>query len=96
LHIKLARLTKALKKLNKDKIAENKRAKEEAQQAVLQLDQAQDERQLIEEEIQTRKAVKNRILALAAVQKIRLIEISLNLNQGERCEQQTVPPQGQC
>jgi hypothetical protein len=72
LHIKLARLTKALKKLNKDKIAENKRAKEEAQQAVLQLDQAQDERQLIEEEIQTRKAVKNRILALAAVQKIRL------------------------
>jgi hypothetical protein len=71
LHIKLARLTKALKKLNKDKIAENKRAKE-AQQAVLPLDQAQDERQLIEEEIQTRKAVKNRILALAAVQKIRL------------------------
>jgi hypothetical protein len=72
LHIKLARLTKAFKKLNKDKIAENKRAKEEAQQAVLQLDQAQDERQLIEEEIQTRKAAKNRILALAAVQKIRL------------------------
>jgi hypothetical protein len=72
LHIKLARLTKAFKKLKKDKIAENKRAKEEAQQAVLQLDQAQDERQLIEEEIQTRKAAKNRILALAAVQKIRL------------------------
>jgi hypothetical protein len=51
LHIKLARLAKALKKWNKDKIADNKKAQEEAQRIVLQLDQIQDEHSLTEEEI---------------------------------------------
>jgi hypothetical protein len=71
LHIKLARLAKALKKWNKEKIADNKKTQEEAQQ-LLQLEQIQDERSLTEEDIQTRKATKNKILGIAAIKKIRL------------------------
>jgi hypothetical protein len=47
-----------------------------AQQLVLQLDQFQDERQLTAEEYQLRMDAKNKILAVAAVRKIRLRQCS--------------------
>jgi hypothetical protein len=72
LHIKLTRLAKAPKKWHKEKVVANRRGSEQAQQLVLQMDQIQDERQLTESEFQHRKEAKNRILALAAVKKIRL------------------------
>jgi hypothetical protein len=72
LHIKLSRLAKELKKWSKQKTAEKKKETLAAQQLVLQLDQAQDECQLTGEEMRVRKEAKNKILAFAAVRKIRL------------------------
>jgi hypothetical protein len=72
LHIKLACLAKVLKRWNKEKAAESKKASEEAQLMVLQLDQVQDERQLTDEEFRRRTTTKNKILAIAAVKKLKL------------------------
>jgi hypothetical protein len=67
LHIKLARLAKALKKWHKEKVIESKWETATVQQVVLQFDQVQDEHPLTEEEHQLRKEAQHKILALAAV-----------------------------
>jgi hypothetical protein len=76
LHIKLARLAKTLKRWHKQRVAENRRESNQAQQLVLRIDQLQDERQLTDSEFQLKKEAKNRILALAAVKRIRLCQRS--------------------
>jgi hypothetical protein len=72
LHIKLARLAKALKRWNMQRIIASKQESVEAQQLVLQMDELEEERPLTKAETQTHKAAKNKILEIAAMQKIRL------------------------
>jgi hypothetical protein len=71
LHIKLARLAKALKRWNMQRIIASKQESVEAQQLVLQMDEL-EERPLTKAETQTHKAAKNKILEIAAMRKIRL------------------------
>jgi hypothetical protein len=72
LHIKLARLAKALKKWHKQKIKDAKREAIQAHQLVLSLEQTQDERQLTTQEQSLHKEAKNRILGMAAINRIRI------------------------
>jgi hypothetical protein len=72
MHIKLARLAKTLKRWNKQRLKSLREEADEAQQRVLQLDQTHDQRPLNDDVVQERRTTKNKILALATVQKIRL------------------------
>jgi hypothetical protein len=72
LHVKLARLAKALKRWHKQKMVDNKKEYTEVHELVLRLDQVQDQRDLAEAEFQSRKEAKSKILGLAAVRKIRI------------------------
>jgi hypothetical protein len=72
LHIKLSRLAKALKKWHRQRMAESRREEKQAQELVLRLDQTQDQLQLTETEFLACKEVKGKILALAAIRKIRI------------------------
>jgi hypothetical protein len=71
LHIKLARLAKVLKRWHKQKMVDNKESTV-TQELVLRLDQLQDQRALTPAEYQLRKKAKNKILGLAAVNKVRI------------------------
>jgi hypothetical protein len=58
LHIKLARLTKALKRWNKERLQLLKRESKEAEELVLKLNQEQDTQPLTTAEIQDRRDAK--------------------------------------
>jgi hypothetical protein len=75
LHIKLARLAKALKNWSKGHLCRLKQEAHDAEQPVLSLDQ-QDLRQLTETETQQRKTAKSKILGLAAIWKVKLRQCS--------------------
>jgi hypothetical protein len=51
LHIELARLAKALRRWNRLKVAHTRREADEAQQQILELDTAQEQRLLTEDEV---------------------------------------------
>jgi hypothetical protein len=53
-------------------MVDSKREYIEAQELVLRLDQLQDQRDLTAAEFQSRKEAKNKILGIAAVNKIRI------------------------
>ncbi|WVZ92280.1 hypothetical protein U9M48_038358 [Paspalum notatum var. saurae] len=72
LHIKLARLGKALKAWNNRRVCEMKNAALVAQEVISFLDQAQENRQLTETELALRRMAKQRILGLAALRKIKI------------------------
>jgi hypothetical protein len=72
LHIKLARLARALKRWNRERLTLLRQESDQASSQVLQLDQLQETRLLIEQEIQDQQLAKSRILGLAAVRKIKL------------------------
>jgi hypothetical protein len=72
LHIKLSRLSKVLRRWNKQRMHELKRDSEEAQQTVLRLNQLQEQRTLADHEIREKNLAKGKILGLAAVKKIKL------------------------
>lgn len=72
LHVKLARLGKALKKRSRGTVEEWKRRTEIAQEVVLRLDQAQEHRSLTPEEFSLRKRAKQRILGFAALGRIKI------------------------
>jgi hypothetical protein len=72
LHIKLARLGKNLRAWSKKKIKEIRREADEAQALILQPDQEQDNRVLDTAETIERRTAKDKILALAAVRKLRI------------------------
>jgi len=65
LHIKLARLGKALKRWNKGIICSLRSASHAAQEVILRLDKAQEDRQLTDSEMELRKIAKSRVLGLA-------------------------------
>jgi hypothetical protein len=72
LHIKLSRLSKVLRRWNKQRMHELKRDSDEAQQTVLRLNQLQEQRTLADHEIREKNLAKGKILGLAAVRKIKL------------------------
>jgi hypothetical protein len=72
LHIKLARLGKNLRAWSKKKIKEIRREADEAQALILRPDQEQDNRVLDTAETIERRTTKDKILALAAVRKLRI------------------------
>jgi exonuclease III len=76
LHVKLARLAKALKRWSKERLALIKQESMDASSTVLHLDQQQDTRQLTDEEIQQRKVAKGKILGLAAIRKLKMRQCS--------------------
>jgi hypothetical protein len=77
LHIKLARLANMLKRWHKQKMVDSKWEYTEVQELVLRLDQLQDERDLTATEFQSRKEAKNKMLDIAAVNKIRIRQRSM-------------------
>ncbi|KAF8730243.1 hypothetical protein HU200_017221 [Digitaria exilis] len=76
LHIKLARLGKALRNWSKQRVEELKQQAQLAEQIVFQLDQDQEHRQLTEDEVSLRHLAKNRILGLASLRRAKLRQIS--------------------
>lgn len=72
LHIKLARLAKALRIWSNRHVEELKQQVALAEQVVLLLDQAQDHRQLTEDELSLRRLAKNRILGLAYLRRMKI------------------------
>ena len=72
LHVKLARLGKALKKWSRSMVEEKKLRTEIAQEVVLRLDQAQERRPLTPGELSLRKRAKQRILGFAALRRIKI------------------------
>ena len=71
LHIKLTRTAKALKKWSKNLIKERRFCSAVASEVILQLDLAMENRSLTQQELDLRALLKGRLLALAAIQKIR-------------------------
>ena len=65
LHIKLARLGKALKRWNKGIICSLRSASHAAQEVILRFGKAQEDRQLMDSEMELRKIAKSRVLGLA-------------------------------
>jgi hypothetical protein len=72
LHVKLSHLPKVLRRWHKQWAVEATQEVTQANALMLQLDQLQDERQLTTQECQVRREAKNKILALAAVRRIRI------------------------
>jgi hypothetical protein len=72
LRIKLVRLTKSLKRWNRQRTEEMKQEALTVQQQILQLDQLQDQRLLSDEEQRKRRDARNRLIGLAAVHKIKM------------------------
>ncbi|WVZ54663.1 hypothetical protein U9M48_005428, partial [Paspalum notatum var. saurae] len=72
LHIKLARLGKALKRWNKGIICSLRSASHAAQEVILRLDKAQEDRQLTDSEMELRKIAKSRVLGLAALRRVKI------------------------
>lgn len=71
LHIKLSRTGKALRKWAKSLIPQGKLASAICREVIMQLDKAQEDRILTNEEKGLRKTLKQRILGLAAIEKSR-------------------------
>lgn len=69
LHIKLARLAKALRRWSKQRIEQLKEQVQLAERVVLHLDHIQDQRQLTVDELSLRRLAKDRILGLAYLRK---------------------------
>jgi len=67
LHVKLARLGKALKKWSRSMVEEKKLRTEIAQEVVLRLDQAQERRPLTPRELSLRKRAKQKILGVCSI-----------------------------
>jgi hypothetical protein len=67
LHVKLARLGKALRKWSQARVEERKGKIDVAQELIFQLDQAQEL-----EEVGVRKRAKQRILAFSALRRIKI------------------------
>jgi len=67
LHVKLARLGKALKKWSRSMVEEKKLRTEIAQEVVLRLDQAQECRPLTPREFSLRKRAKQKILGVCSI-----------------------------
>lgn len=72
LHIKLARLAKALRIWSAQRVEDLKSQVQLAERIVLHLEQIQDQRQLTEAELALRRLAKNRILALAVLRRIKI------------------------
>jgi hypothetical protein len=72
LHIKLARLGKRLRRWSRQKLKKIHRESDEVEALVLRLDQEQDMRPLDDVEVRGRRLAKDKILAMASIQKIKL------------------------
>jgi hypothetical protein len=94
---KAHKISKGAEKVEQGKKLQKTRELRRRHGRLLQLDQAQDVRQLTEEEIQTRKSAKKQNPSTSSGQENKAqTEISLNLDQGGRCKHQAIPPKSQC
>jgi hypothetical protein len=71
LHTKVSRTAEALKRWNKEKIRWTVFASNVATQIIVNLDLAQEERQLSQEERQLRRTLNTKLLAFAAIERSR-------------------------
>lgn len=71
LHIKLSRTAKALWAWSRNLIPHGKMAAAICREVIMQLDRAQEEQELSQEERQLKKLLKNRLLGLAAIERSR-------------------------
>lgn len=98
LHVKLARLDKALKRWSKERLALIKQESTDASSTVMHLDQEQDTRQLTDEEIQQRGCKGDDLgIGTSCNPKDQVVTMfTIDLDQGRRRQHKTVPFTGKC
>jgi hypothetical protein len=98
LHVKLARLDKALKRWSKERLALIKQESTDASSTVMHLDQEQDTRQLTDEEIQQRGCKGDDLgIGTSCNPKDQVVTMfTIDLDQGRRRQHKTVPPISLC